>query len=203
MRSYEFSNDWFGIAQAPVIWPGLARFLPGKTAFLEIGSWEGRSTVWTAENLAAMRGAQIVCVDSWLGGEEHDPSQMGDVYARFQSNMAALEANRREAGGEINVRAVRGTSVQGLAQLLVEERRFDFCYVDGSHTAPDTLTDACMAWAMLKNGGVMVFDDYMWFGSPQLLHRPKPAVDAFTSIFGGQLFVLHNGYQVAVQKRLP
>lgn len=202
MRPYDFSNDWFGAAEAPSVWPRLAQYLPGKTAFLEIGSWEGRSTVWTAENLAALCGAQIVCVDSWQGGEEHDPDQMGGVYARFQANMAALEANRRAAGGDVAVRAVRGPSVQGLAQLLVEERRFDFCYVDGSHTARDTLTDACMAWALLKNGGVMVFDDYMWCGSPLLLNRPKPAVDAFTAIFGQELFVLHNGYQVAVQKRL-
>ena len=153
MRPYEFSNDWFGAAQAPSVWPRFAQHLPGNTAFLEIGSWEGRSTVWTAENLAAPRGAQIVCVDSWQGGEEHDPRQMGGVHARFQANMAALAANRREAGGDIAVRALRGASVQGLAQLLVEERRFDFCYVDGSHTARDTLTDACMAWAMLKDGG--------------------------------------------------
>jgi hypothetical protein len=56
---------------------------------------------------------------------------------------------------------------------------------------------------MLKNGGVMVFDDYMWAGSPLLLHRPKPAIDAFTSIFGQELLLLHNGYQVAIQKVTP
>ena len=60
-----------------------------------------------------------------------------------------------------------------------------------------------MAWTLLKDRGILVFDDYMWAGSPILLHRPKPAVDAFTSVFGQQLLVLHNGYQVAVQKVLP
>lgn len=200
MKPYQFSNDWFGAAQAPTVWPQFARHLPEAKAFLEIGSWEGRSTVWTVENLAARSGAQITCVDSWLGGEEHDPAQMGGVYERFEANMAALQANRQAAGGDIAVRAVRGPSVRGLAQLIVEGQRFDFVYVDGSHTARDTLTDACMSWTLLKKGGVMVFDDYMWFGSPLLLHRPKPAVDAFTSIYGPELFVLHNGYQVAVQK---
>jgi predicted O-methyltransferase YrrM len=200
MKPYQFSNEWFVAAQAPTVWPQLARHLPDTRSFLEIGSWEGRSTVWTVENLAARSGAQITCVDSWQGGEEHDPAAMGGVFARFEQNMAALVANRRAQGGDIAVRPLRGTSTRGLAQLIVEACTFDFVYVDGSHVARDTLTDACMAWPLLKKGGVMVFDDYMWFGSPLLLHRPKPAVDAFTSIFGPELFVLHNGYQVAVQK---
>jgi predicted O-methyltransferase YrrM len=117
--------------------------------------------------------------------------------------MSALADNQKERGENILIRAIRNTSVAGLAELIHEERTFDFIYIDGSHIARDVLIDACMSWPMLKNGGVMVFDDYMWAGSPLLLHRPKPAVDAFTSIFGQELLVLHNGYQVAIQKVAP
>lgn len=198
MKDYQFTNDWFGVARN--MWPSLIDKLPDNKSFLEIGSWEGRATVWIAENMAADQDAMITCVDTWQGGEEHDRNEMGGVFARFSANMSALADNRKERGKNILVRAMRTTSSQGLAELIHEERSFDFVYIDGSHIAKDVLTDACMAWAMLKKGGVMVFDDYMWAGSPLLLHRPKPAVDAFTSIFGQDLYVLHNGYQVAVQR---
>lgn len=31
-------------------------------------------------------------------------------------------------------------------------------YIDGSHWAKDVLTDAVMAWRLLKEGGVMILD---------------------------------------------
>lgn len=201
MKEYQFTNDWFGVARN--MWPSLIDKLPGNKAFLEIGSWEGRATVWIAENMAADLDAMITCVDTWQGGEEHDPNEMNNVFARFSANMSALADNQKERGKNILVRAIRNKSSQGLAQLITEEREFDFVYVDGSHIARDVLVDACMSWPLLKNGGVMVFDDYMWMGSPLLLHRPKPAIDAFTSIFGQEIMVLHNGYQVAIQKVKP
>ena len=201
MKEYHFTNDWFGVARN--MWPSLIKHLPDNKSFLEIGSWEGRATVWIAENMAAEMDAMITCVDTWQGGEEHDPNEMGGVFARFSANMSALADNQKERGENILIRAIRNTSVAGLAELIHEDRTFDFVYIDGSHIARDVLIDACMSWPMLKNGGVMVFDDYMWAGSPLLLHRPKPAIDAFTSIFGQELLLLHNGYQVAIQKVKP
>ena len=31
-------------------------------------------------------------------------------------------------------------------------------YVDGSHVPQDVLTDAVMAWKLLKQGGIMILD---------------------------------------------
>ena len=78
---------------------------------------------------------------------------------------------------------------------------YDFIYIDASHTAPDVLTDACMAWPLLKKDGVMVFDDYLWGDPKNILHRPKLAVDAFTNIFAEQLLPVHFGYQAVVRKK--
>jgi predicted O-methyltransferase YrrM len=60
-----------------------------------------------------------------------------------------------------------------------------------------------MAWRVLRDGGVMVFDDYMW-GDPRMpMHRPKIAIDAFMNIFAAEMIVLHIGYQVAIKKQRP
>jgi predicted O-methyltransferase YrrM len=79
---------------------------------------------------------------------------------------------------------------------------YDFIYIDGSHVAKDVLTDACMAWQILKPQGIMVFDDYLWGVPRDVLHRPKPAIDAFTTIFAEEAEIISNGYQVAVKKRV-
>jgi predicted O-methyltransferase YrrM len=67
---------------------------------------------------------------------------------------------------------------------------FDLAYIDGSHQAPDVLFDAVAAFRLVRPGGLIIFDDYLWTGAPQregaavdLLHCPKPAIDAFTNLY--------------------
>lgn len=68
---------------------------------------------------------------------------------------------------------------------------FDLIYIDGSHRAADVLIDAVMSFQLLRIGGMMIFDDYIWTMEPQgqedLLNMPKPAIDAFTSIFARKI----------------
>jgi len=63
------------------------------------------------------------------------------------------------------------------------------------------LTDACMAWPLLKQGGLMVFDDYLWGESRDILHRPRLAVDMFVNIFAEELDIVHMGYQFVVKRK--
>ena len=75
-------------------------------------------------------------------------------------------------------------------ELIVENKSnyFDFIYVDGSHQGPDVLFDAVMAFKLLRKNGIIAFDDYLWFernlpNGKDLNRCPKPAIDAFTSVF--------------------
>ena len=47
MTEYQYTKDWFN--WAPAVWEQLIPLLPERKAFLEIGSFEGRSMVWIAE----------------------------------------------------------------------------------------------------------------------------------------------------------
>ena len=62
------------------------------------------------------------------------------------------------------------------------------------------MTDACMAWGMLKHGGIMLFDDYLWEDLPGILHRPRLGVDFFTTLFSEQNQLVLLGYQLALRK---
>lgn len=204
MSEYQFTTDWFN--WAPPLWKMLKESLPdgetygaadhGVRDFLEIGSYEGRSTIWTIENM--MRdGDTITCIDTWEGGEEHDPNAMDSVWNRFVANTEVV----REKFPKRYFQAAKGLSTDGLYDLGDSSQTFHFIYIDGSHIAKDVLTDACMAWPLLVKGGIMVFDDYLWGNPRDILHRPKPAIDAFTNIFAEELDVLHVGYQLAVKKK--
>jgi predicted O-methyltransferase YrrM len=197
MSDYKFTKDWFN--WAPQVWEQLIPHLPGeagKRKFLEIGSFEGRSTVWTMENMM-QQGDYMLCIDTWQGGEEHVAEDMDAVFNRFRANVQAA----REKTGIISVGHSRQSSIQGLAEEIAETNSYDFIYIDGSHTAPDVLTDACLAWQILKPKGMMVFDDYMWGNPRDILHRPKPAIDAFCNIFAETAEIVHVGYQLVVRKK--
>jgi predicted O-methyltransferase YrrM len=153
--------------------------------------------VWIAENMAAGEYAHVFCIDTWAGGEEHGNHDMAAVEARFDHNVKAVEARKA-----VTIAKLKGKSSVQLASLVsAHEKSFDFVYIDGSHIARDVLTDACLAWALLKPGGIMLFDDYLWGGPRDILHRPKLAVDAFINAFSEQLDIVHLGYQAAVKKK--
>ena len=196
MTEYQFTKDWFN--WAPEVWTQLTPMLSGvagKRNFLEVGSFEGRSSVWIAENMM-QDGDHLRCIDTWEGGEEHGAENMSEVEERFRANLIVATKKFPER----LIFQSKGTSVNRLAQLQ-GKTMFDFVYIDGSHKAPDVLTDACMSWPLLKAGGIMVFDDYMWGNPRDALHRPKIAIDAFTNIFGETAEVVHMGYQLVVRKK--
>jgi hypothetical protein len=221
MSNYQFTQDWFH--WAPEVWTQLIPLLPERTAFLEIGSFEGRSTVWIVENMLGV-GGWVDCVDTWEGGEEHGGEDMNAAEARFDYNIikalncSSVQHRSREGswghtrfaspGGDAENNRVykyKSTSTEFLGRKLAHwvhgKDLYNFIYIDGSHIAKDVLTDACMAWSLLKQGGIMVFDDYTWGNPRDTLHRPKIAIDSFVNIFAEHLDIVHMGYQFVVRKK--
>ena len=152
-----YSTDWFE-HNVPhwERWLAPLRGRPGLRA-LEIGSFEGRSTVWLCEHVLTADDARIDCVDLF----RYDPVY-GDYHARFRHNTARWRDRIRE---------VPGRSYDALKRL---EGPYDLVYVDGWHSAFGALADGVMAWPMLRVGGVMIFDDYLW-APPRLGPPRRPA----------------------------
>ena len=109
----------------------------------------------------------------------------------------------------MNLIVDKARSVVALSRLIADDTgEFDLIYIDGSHQASDVLVDAIMSFELLKLGGVMIFDDYIWneanLKAIDLLRSPKIAIDAFTTIFARKLIMIpaESGYQVCVEKAL-
>jgi len=182
----EFTNDWFG-ATGRYIWDKILPQL-GPTRILEIGSYEGRSTCFLIEKLN--KPLEIHCIDTWEGGAEHKNIDMALVKKRFDNNTKTAIANSKN---EVKLQVHTGRSDDVLSKIQPEyQKYFDFIYIDGSHVAADVLCDAVLAFRLLRSGGVMCFDDYLWKdGSPaDPINCPKVAIDAFTLIYCKHLEVM-------------
>ena len=189
----KFSQDWFS-HNIPNFQHIKGR-LGTVNSILEIGCFEGRATCWMLKNMLASDGS-ITCIDTFGGSEEH--SSMGikrsELVKTFTENVGQAMKDTQD------VTVIPLPSYNGIAKCITNEEEFDFIYVDGSHTAPDVMQDACMAFGLLRSGGIMLFDDYLWTDMPGLLHRPKVAVDLFTTLFSEHANVILLGYQLAIQK---
>jgi len=187
---YHFTQDWFG--QYIPIWNGLVPLVkPSK--ILEIGSFEGRSTCYLIESSAGERDVEIHCIDTWEGGTEHAEIDMSAVEQRFRQNTALAIST---VPHKVNLVTHKSTSLLALTQLISSGHAasFDLIYVDGSHRAPDVLSDAVLSFHLLRSMGLLIFDDYLWSmepaGKQDPFNMPKPAIDSFVNIYQRNLIVL-------------
>jgi len=196
-----FTADWFSgnIAQ----WTGIFRGvkwnpLTPKTV-VEIGCYEGRATLWILKNLLQHADSRIHCIDTFTGGNDKSPYQTRGLFERFTDNI-------RESGDEAKVIVHQDLSWRPLVKLIGAGTQADFVYVDGSHLAPDVLEDAVLSYRLLRVGGVMICDDYLWSmekpGQDDILNSPKLAIDAFTNLYRRKMAILayQKLYQLVLRK---
>jgi predicted O-methyltransferase YrrM len=198
---YLFTTDWFFSVGKPT-WDLLIPQL-NPTTILEIGSFEGASACYLLEKLAP-KPIELHCVDTWTGGDEHTGIDWLLVEQRFHYN---IQVARQTYNNTSKFIVHKGRSDEVLPKLLINNLReyFDYIYIDGSHQAPDVLFDAVVSFQLLKKGGIIAFDDYLWSESPpnetNLVRCPKIAIDAFTNIYCQKIRILMAPlYQLYIQK---
>lgn len=199
---YKFTQAWFNNT-AKLNWNQILPQINPKV-ILEIGSFEGASTCYLIEKFCNIHPITIYCIDTWEGGIEHKEMgmDMEAVEERFDYNIkyASNKVLHRPT-----VIKLKGYSDKKLAELLLEgkENFFDMVYIDGSHASTDVLVDAVLSFKLIKIGGSMVFDDYLWaHGEKNIDYFPKIAIDAFTTIYANKVDISPSfNSQIFVHKR--
>jgi len=169
-------------------------------AFLEIGSFEGRSACWLLQNILTHESSRLTCIDLF----EQERSQGAFDTTGLDSNQMSTEDrfdyNIQQTGASHRVEKLEGNSHDLLRSL--PRSHYDFIYVDGSHIAKDVLEDGVLAWPLLKTRGLLTFDDYEWRDEPDPLMCPKIGIDAFLRGYDGHYRIIHKAYQVTLEKTL-
>ena len=136
---FRFTTDWF-CGNEKHFSRYLTHLVDMPCQILEIGSYEGRATVWLLENIATHPQAGITCIDI--------AEQLS-----FRKNILAARSPEK-----VHLQI-------GLSRHLLRSfpaNTFDFIYVDGGHGSVEVLEDAVLSFLLLKRAGIMAFDDYKW-----------------------------------------
>ncbi len=177
-----FSTTWF--TNNIRVWQKVLAPRAGKPnlRYLEVGVFEGRSLVWAFEHVLTHPSSSAVAIDlfAFPGLEE-----------RFRENL-------KRAGVDRRTQVLVGHSNEELRGLAPDS--FDIIYIDGSHLAKDTLRDGVLAWDLLKVGGILIFDDYLYDLHLPLELRPQVAIKTIISAFHNQIRILDLGLQAVLQK---
>jgi predicted O-methyltransferase YrrM len=169
---------------------------------LEIGVYAGTSLI---NILNLIPGSKAIAIDSWANYIETN---------EFENNrMTYIEENKIEksfyenifkSGLNNRVSCIKGMSNDVLLHMIkTQQYKFDFIYVDGSHTSLDAYADLLLSWELLNKGGLFMIDDYLYetFNPNAIpLNRPFEAVNKFLQLKEKELNVLYKGYRVCVEK---
>ena len=177
-----FSEDWF--SRHKPVWDGILEAKKPRH-ILEVGSFEGLSATYLVEKASMFGEVAICCIDTWQGGEEHTGIDFVSVEDRFDKN---LKYAMDRASNRVELLKLKMESYKALAGLITNDLKFDLIYIDGSHMAADVLSDAVLAFRLLRVGGTMIFDDYMLVDKDtDILHHPQLAITHFMSVYRKQM----------------
>ena len=140
--------------------------------YLEIGSFQGASTYYMFNSLLNENSIATI-IDPF---ENSNSEAVGDLN-KFKNNLDGY-LNR------IDIRKDYSTNV--LDNL--EKESYDVIYIDGSHLANDVYYDLEHTFPLVKSGGIIICDDYLWWllgwthgrdGKPFEFTQPMKGINKF------------------------
>jgi predicted O-methyltransferase YrrM len=168
---------------------------------LEIGTFEGRYTLWLADNYAS----KIHTIDPFDSSVYKISQEIfNQVEQNWLNNLSRCKYKHR-------ITFYKDYSFKILSKLINENKTFDFIYVDGYHKASTVLEDLTLSFKLLNHCGIMLIDDAVdWqardYNTNKIINdatlTPKLAVDSFVQIYKNDIEVLQlpRNNQVAIRK---
>ena len=137
---------------------------------LQIGAYTGDATEWILTNTKW----ELNDVDTWEGSQEyaHEKMDFHKVEAVYDSRHS----------NNANLHKYKMTSDEFFNEYYFEPDAYSFIYIDGDHTASQTVKDGLIAFQLLKSGGIIAFDDFTWTSGKGKYYDPRPGIEAFHHI---------------------
>lgn len=189
MDKYTYSQTWFLESE---IYKNLLHMTDKnfKYNILEIGCFEGLSSVFFSDNLLDHPDSTLICVDPFLTIDTNDHQHLLNnvVENNFDNNIKiSKHANK------IEVKKITSDEF-----FKSNSKTFNFIYIDGCHQCDFITRDMENSFKVLQQHGVMWMDDY---GGGDGINI-KTTMDNFLEKYKGQYDLFHKGYQLAIIKRI-
>ncbi len=156
---------------------------------LEIGCFEGLSSVFFADNLLTHPESTLTCVDPFLTIDNNDH--------------AGLISNQTEEYFDHNIRSCQHPDRVTVHKIISDaffpqnKATYDIIYIDGCHEVDFVKRDMENSFAVLRPGGIMWMDDYLGGDKIQI----KAVMDAFVQAHESELEIIYKDYQLAIRRR--
>jgi predicted O-methyltransferase YrrM len=165
--------------------------------FLEIGLLEGQGSRYFFENYLGKTGT-LVGIDPFI---DYSKASVAKIQGFDDVINESLEQRFKENTAEF---ADRITLHKGLSQDVLPglgSNSFDVAFIDGDHSRDAVAFDGKECWRLVKKGGYIVFDDYLWGYKDKPETSPKDAIDQFLKEHETDINIVHQAWCVIVKKK--
>jgi predicted O-methyltransferase YrrM len=184
---YKYTKNWFLSSEIKI---KLLNFLDKthKNTILEIGCYEGLSSVFFADNLLNNEQSSLTCVDPFLTIDNNDHEK--------------LLNNNEENNFDYNIKKCKNSEKITVHKIIsddffkINNKKFNFIYIDGSHVCENIKRDMDNSFNYLLSNGIMWMDDYLGGDAIKI----KKTMDDFLDSIKGKYKIIHKDYQLAIMK---
>lgn len=151
---------------------------------LEIGSFEGLSSCFFADEFLEHKESTLTCVD---------PFDLSDKTSPLTSTTKEIfTSNIKNTSNYSKIDTIESFSDEFFKTNVT---KYNFIYIDGSHIPEDIVRDMDNAWKCLQQGGIMWMDDYK--GNQDITFAINEQIKKWNP---SDLCIIHMGYQLALRK---
>lgn len=187
MEKYRYTKPWFigsGLNLLATKYVDTTK----KNTILEIGCYEGLSSVFLADNLLDHPDSSLTCVDPFLTIDTNDHKD--------------LLTNGEELNFDHNIKICKNTNKIIINKITSDkffetnDKIFNFIYIDGCHENDYITRDMENSFKALESGGIMWMDDYGGGSKVPIRYT----MDKFLEKYAGQYELIYKGWQLAIRK---
>ena len=164
-------------------WKGTA-----DLTFLELGTANGRAAHWMCSEVLHGNNSTLHTVDQFKI-QRYKPKKNWHIEINEEIDIDVTE-NLSPYLKNDKCKFFQSTTLEFLHE---SSDMYDFIYIDASHEPIDVLADATHSFTHLKEGGLLLFDDYGWGNC-------RFGIEAFLLAYNDNIKVIFKEYQVAIQK---
>ncbi len=161
--------------------------------YLEIGSFEGRSTVFIGE---LKNTNSIMAVDTFQGSDEYKGmSELNDtnfdrVFENFKENLNLI--NKK------NINYLKDTSDNFFKK---NKNKYNLIYIDGSHHYDNVKKDFENSYECIRKNGIIIMDDFLWLYYKDFEKNPINAIIECYDKYKNNLELIFLNHQIIFKKK--